>query len=719
MLLVWLAATVVLAARPAAALDEATGLYAVQGGETSYRWSSNHVDIPLRAGSGPTLVTLTLGPSQWPGRQPPTVTLSAGGSQLASFAAPEHMRRYHVALPPSVTSLSLDTGVAQPPAGDRRWLGVTVYGASATASGLPLRAGGWALAITLATLLVITVLGWGARRGYGSVVALALLALGVRLALLGRAPPGWRTDEVVSLVDAWHLSRTARDHLGHLLPLGAQEALGDWISPLLTYLELPLVALLGPQRLVGRVVTAAFGALAAPLCYLLARELPLATSARPPQLENDTPWTPRRLAWIAGVVAGLVAALAPGQIFLSRNGLPPALVPTCWAAALLAAVLFLKRGGRREAVVLAAIAGVALYAYPTMKLAVPLLLALAGVLALRRYGWGALRRWLPAAPLLVLLWLPFAYVTLFVPASSTRLDQTALAAGSWGEWLAAWWRGYSIYFLPGFYYGSGDGSPIRGVPGHGTELLATAPLVVAGLFVLLWKIIASYKGEKAQSAIRNPQSVIPWLLLLGALLIAPLPASLTQPSPHAYRAATIAPLYALLCGLGAAALLGLLRRFVPARAGRVVQLAAVVLLAGAFVWQASGWLRDYTQHYPPARAWENQDGLAEAMRRAVAHTPSYDETWISYQNINEPYIYLLAARPMPPAESQALIEVRREPGHLNDILSVGRYRFVEVDTIPRDLPVVDAIPDTFGGPAFVLQRWEQDGKRILVLRRMD
>ena len=148
------------------------------------------------------------------------------------------------------------------------------------------------------------------------------------------------------------------------------------------------------------------------------------------------------------------------------------------------------------------------------------------------------------------------------------------------------------------------------------------------------------------------------------ILLAPLPASLTQPSPHSYRAALIAPLYALLAGLGAAALLQLLARIPRARLRRAAQAAAAALLVVALGWQAGAWFRDYARDYPPQQAWENQDGLLEAMTRAIRYAPGFDEIWISYQNINEPYIYLLAARPMPPAQAQAQIQADARAGAL-------------------------------------------------------
>jgi 4-amino-4-deoxy-L-arabinose transferase-like glycosyltransferase len=652
------------------------------------------------------VVRLSVGPSRWDGRGEVGVTLYDGRQALAAFAAPDQVRHYHAALAPSATTLTLQAPVERPPAGEKRWLGVTLYGLEAQASGLPLRAAAQAAVPAAALVLVAIGLVATARRGHAIIAVLMLLALGVRVVLLRVTPPGFRPDEVVSLVDAWNIALTGRDHLGNLLPLGAQEAFGDWISPLLTYLELPAVALFGPEPLVGRLITALVGTLAAPLLYVLARALGL----------------PKPAAFCAG----LVAALSPWQIFMSRIALPPALVPTFWTLCLLAGLLLIQRGGRGEALLLALIAGTALYAYPTLKLAVPLLVAWAAALALLRHGWGAAWRWLPAAPLLALLWLPFAYVTLFNPASSTRLSQAAIQAGSWREWLAAWWSGYTVYFRPDFYYWSGDGSSIRGVPGYGAELLAGAPLVLVGLIMLVWRGIAdcrlqigAWRAASNQAAISNPQPRLTWLFVLGALLLAPLPASLTQPSPHAYRAATIAPLYALAAGLGTATLFQLLARVRRDQLRRATQGAFAVLLSAALVWQAGAWFSSYVQNYPPRQAWANQDGLLDAMKRAIAHTAGFDEVWVSYTSVNVPYIYLLAAQPLPPHEAKRLIQVTRVPGYFNDVTSIGRYRFVSAADLPRDLPALEAIPDRYGEAAFLIQAWQQQSKRILIVRRME
>ncbi|NTW97421.1 MAG: hypothetical protein HGB28_02605, partial [Oscillochloris sp.] len=354
----WLATLAFLLARPAASIDTVSGLYTAESDNgRSYRWSGDRVVIPLARQSGATDLTLQLAAFRWVGRESPGLMLRDDSGELARITAPDNLRRYRMLLPPGTTALTIDSAVDRPPGSDPRWLGFTLYDVVARPSGLPVGALWLGLALLPVFLAAALAMAWAVPRGLGAPLLLFGLALALRSIQLDHSPPGWRVDEVVSLVDAWSLARTGRDHLGHLLPLGAFEALGDWISPLLTYLELPFVAIVGPQPLVGRLVTATVGALAAPLGYGLARALGLGR--------------------VGALATGLAAALSPWQIAITRSALPPALVPTCWTLCLLAGVSFVRRIDRRSALGLALAAGLALYAYPTLKLAVPLLVALA------------------------------------------------------------------------------------------------------------------------------------------------------------------------------------------------------------------------------------------------------------------------------------------------------------------------------------------------------
>jgi hypothetical protein len=778
-LCVWALALLVFIRLPAASAERALGLYAREGGDQPFAWTASQATFPLRAGSGPTRVALRLSAGLWPGRQPPQLSLASDGGALATFVAPGQARTYRLLLPPTADALLLRSTVVQPPGRDPRWLGVQLLGIEASASGWPTRAAADALLIALASLPLALMVAWAFRRGYALVAGLTGLGLLLRAIQLTGVPPGFFQDEAVSLVDALHLAQTGRDHLGHFLPLGALEAFGDWISPLFTYLAVPVVALFGPSLLAGRILAATLGALAIPAAYGLARAL--------------------RLPKVAALVVALVVAISPWQILRTRVATPPALVPLCWTLLLLAALLFVRRGGRREALWLALAAGVGVYAYPTMKLAVPLLTGLAIVLAYVRLRGGRpttddrrpttddqrpttndpfdtaqgrqrpvtdddqetpnsqtrhatlreiVRNWLPAALLRALLWMPLAAVTLLNPDSAMRAQSKLLRADTLVAWLGQWAAGYAGYFLPAFYYQTGDLS--NGMPGQGVQLPVEAPLLLVGLGALLWRCmrndwrleIGGRYGRREQSPISNLQSRTEYWLLFGALVIAPLPASLMFPNPHLTRALIAAPGYALLVGLGLAALLPSRRPTTDNRRPTNDQRpttseesypltpishppspiphlrkVAPALVALALLWQGGLRFGDYLREFPAVISTKYQDGMFETMRAAVRLAPRYDEVWID-DRMTFPYIFVLAAQPMPPAQAQAQIRVQHGRTTFNTVTALGQYRFTNLAALPNDLPVREALPTNIGGPGFVLQEWSADGRKILIVRRM-
>lgn len=691
--------------RPSGApLERASGTYAAEGGDERFRWSGSHVVAPLDPHSGPTLVRLRIGAETWPGRASPTHVQLAAGDVTAELQLTGTPRVVQFLAPPAALTLHIDTPVARPPGVEQRWLGVQLYDLRTIANGWPLRQATVALLLALLLLAGLLLFYRLSRAGYATLALITVAGFALRVYRLPDSPPGLHRDEVVSLVDAWSLLHTGRDHLGHLLPLASFEAYGDWISPLLTYLEVPAVALLGPGLPAARGITVLVGTLAIPLAYALARTLG---------------W-PR----VAGLAAALVTALSPWQIFLSRVAIPPALAPASWMLCLLAAASVVARGRRSDALWLALACGLGLYTYPTMKLAVPLLLVLAVVLCGIRWRRTQPARerlrvlfatYAPAVALLALLWLPFVVDLLANPNGGDRFAQIGLSAATPLAWLGLWLRNYLVYWLPDLYYITGDTRKIiRGVPGHGVALLIEAPLVLAGLVALLGRVA----GINVVAATQRHSRLLA-ALLLGAILIAPLPASLTNSNPHVFRAAMVAPGYALLAGIGAAvlwALLGRLPRHWPEILRPLGALALVVVLS----WQSWSWYHALLDKYPSQAAltWFYADNELEAMRRVVAHAADYDQVLIDDDSIGRPYIYLLAAGAMPAAEAQAAIEVQRQPREVNIVRQLGRYHFADLSSqpVPLDLPAIEVIPERFGGAGYVLQEWQRGPERILVVR---
>lgn len=700
-LVVFLVCLAALVRQPVVALDRAAGLYQVETGDSQFRWTSSQAAFPLIPFSGPTQLDIHVSYPNWPGKPADTtITLETDTGMQAVANITAEQRQIQLLLPPGTSLLRLHTPVWRAPGGDWRWLGVQVLHINATPSGLPLQA--LAESLLAALLSVPLALGgaWLVRRGYGSILAISLLGLGLRLLWLADSPPLMHRDELVSMVDAWHLAQTGRDHLGHVLPVASFEAYGDWISPLLTYLLLPWVAIFGPQPIVARLVVAIVGALAIPVIYGLGRELRLP---------------------VAATCAALVAALSPWQIFLSRVAIPPALVATTLTLVLWAALRFVRRAGRRDALLLALAAGVAIYAYPTLKMVVPLLLACTLLLALARHRWNLARRWLPAALLLALLWLPFTLDTLLNPLSGSRLQLIALKSASAGAWLMAWWHNYRIYFEPRLYYGTGGiRKIIQGLPNQGLAL-SIERVLLAGLLMLPLLLFQRRNATRSGTPLETTLPGYAVVLLAAAVLIAPLPASLTNGNPSTFRAAPVAPLYALLVGIGAAAWWRLLG-WLPTRAQLPTRGLAALLIALALAAESGAWFATLVQQYPAAasQTWFYADGELETMQHVVRAAPQFDEVWLDTSSIGRPYIFLLAAQPMEPTAAQAQLVVDRRPPEINAVTQLGRYHFLDFPQahVPGALPVLEAVPTHTGGAGYLLQAWQRGPTRILVVRSM-
>lgn len=536
-LLIWVGVLGFLLAQPTLDRTALRGVFVGESPDAAFRWTSSQVSIPLAARAGPTILDLTLAAGMWPGRAPIAATLTSPGIPGVVLPLVDRPRHIIVLLPAQADTATLDVRADPGPSGDRRYLGVRLYGARAQASGLPFRALLMASGVTLLVVLLGFGLRWCAARGWLLIGLATLIGLGLRVWALDILPPGFFQDEAVSAVDAWNLLQTGRDHLGHLLPLGAFKSFGDWVSPLLTYTQLPFIALFGPGPLGARLAAALAGTLAIPAAYAVMCEL---------RCERPT-----------AALVGLVVAISPWQILRSRVASPPALVPLCWLLVLWTGLRLIRLGRRQDALWLALAAGLGLYSYPTMKLTVPLLAA--GAVALACWAGSAgpagavmglkarlqaigllLGRWWWAGVALGVLWLPFVQLTLFNTNSAMRASRKILRADSVMDWLAQWSDGYTSYLRPDLYFLSGD--PSNG-SSQGVQLTLELPLLALGLVALVWLAFGWRKAERMQ-----PLQY--WLVVLAAVL-APLPASLMAPNPHLTRALIIAPIYAVVVGLGA------------------------------------------------------------------------------------------------------------------------------------------------------------------------
>jgi hypothetical protein len=102
------------------------------------------------------------------------------------------------------------------------------------------------------------------------------------------------------------------------------------------------------------------------------------------------------------------------------------------------------------------------------------------------------------------------------------------------------------------------------------------------------------------------------------------------------------------------------------------------------------------------------------MRAASAYADQYDEVRVDWERLHQPYIYLLAVQPAPSRSLSAQLEWHTD--YYNRTGSVGKFVFEDYD-YPDRLPTLEAFPDRFGNPAFLVQEWYDEGTCALLVRQ--
>jgi len=527
----------------------------------------------------------------------------------------------------------------------------------------------------------VRLLDWRLQVATATTVGLVL-----RCWQLARVPPGLNQDEAVYGYDAYSILMTGRDHLGHPFPFAGLETFGDWSLPLLTFLSVPVVALFGLRVEALRGLTAVFGVAGVPLVYFLAARL-----------------TGRRSA---GLAAAWALAVLPWSVHLSRWAIIPSIVPTMVAATMLVAVWALQTRNARGLVLAAILAGLTTASYHAMKVYVPLLVMLAAAVYWREF-WRM--RWEPllyAGLALVALAGPSLYLTLRDPGGGARLAQTSvLNDSSFSLGLMA--HQYGSYFSPAFWFTSGDGNPMHLPPGQGLFPLVAAPLLLIGLAVLVWKALRGVDRVARDGA----------RFLLGAIVLYPVPGSLTVPNPHVLRAAHVLPLAVVVAAVGVVALADLASRPSRVRLKLTPVVAGLVILALA----ASASLelgRAYTDYFGPYRdrvAEPFHTGVGEALAYVDRNEADVEAIWLPGR-MNSVYIYVLFYRRWSPEDVHRRLVVRRDPPNWNYVESIGKYRFGDPPEFePGEVRFTSRLPD--GTPAYEVISGLVGAQRVLVLRQ--
>lgn len=355
-----------------------------------------------------------------------------------------------------------------------------------------------------------------------TLAVLTLAAAAARFAFLGSVPPGLHVDEAFNILDA----RAVIDGWRPIfLPTNAGR------DVLYTYLQAPLLALIGDRLGVARSASALVGSLTVPLVWWMVRSIGPGTDA-----SDGSNVDARRVRRTALTAAALLAATY-WHLHFSRFGIRAILLPALVAVLLArwsrAATADEPHARRRAAMDSGFVLGLAAYAHPAGRALIALPAAHALWRTARRRDGTALRTLGIAAAVGALIALPLVVQWLAHPWQATG---HAVEVSILGGGLAA--VADNAARVAGMFNVAGDAAMWRNVPGR------PAFEFVSGAAFLIGLALAVRQAMRGRD-----WAVLAVIALVGLVL----PSVLTDGAPNFSRAIGVLPVAAWLAAVGAVA----------------------------------------------------------------------------------------------------------------------------------------------------------------------
>src|SRR4030042_2165539 len=345
-------------------------------------------------------------------------------------------------------------------------------------------------------------------------LVLAVILLFVILSRLFRItdiPPSVYWDEASIGYNAYSVLTTAKDEWGEFLPLHFR-AFGDFKLPVYIYSTIPFVKILGLNPLSTRLPSVFYSLISVILLYLLAKKI--------------------SGSGLVGIVSAFIFSVIPWFFIFSRTGYEASAGLAFFLLAFYAFILSRKEGKWFIVSTISLIASI--YSYNSFSILSPpsFLLFIATFVYERRKNISKYILYLLLNIILFFLALVPIARLFILDAGALRFTAVSFQ-GSLFEKILAITQNYFSHFSYKFLFSVGDGNLRSNIQGFGELYLISLALLISGLIYI-------FKKRKFEL-----------LLVLGVLLIACIPASITRETPHALRTILFAPFASIMIGLGA------------------------------------------------------------------------------------------------------------------------------------------------------------------------
>lgn len=538
--------------------------------------------------------------------------------------------------------------------------------------------------------------------------AIILVAILLRFYKLGSNPPGLYWDETVFGYDAYSILKTGQDHHGNFLPLFF-ESFGDWKLPVYHYLLVPSIAIFGLNEFAIRFPSAFFGTLTVLLTYFLVQKLfdmpknrnsnssLIAHSPREALSEVEGAKRGHSSLKSVALLTTLFLAISPWHIQFSRGGFESTAGLFFVVSGIYLFLLVIDDRKKKPtfafflpaiALASAVLLTLSMYTYHAYRIFTPLLLA-----ALIFIFFSEIKKNLSKILLLafvsLIIFLPLLIFTLS-PQGRLRADsQSAFQSTDFKKadldynqkskkplrfmskylyqkpiyysYIAL--NAYVDHFSPIFLFLRGDQIGRHSQVDMGQTYVFDA-------FLLLFAIFA-YKNMQ----INGRKLMVAWLLL------APIPAMIVTPTPHAYRTLQMAIPLAFFSAIGA-------YHFFSQKKIWPIRCLMIIII----IYYLATFLHLLFIHYPMKFSPDWQDGNRRMVQLVKEFQDKFENVYIT--NDGEAYIYLLFYQKYDPQKFIA-------EGGTKD--AFGKYRFVSSDYNIYDI----------GRILYVSPSWQKvDGKNL-------
>jgi 4-amino-4-deoxy-L-arabinose transferase-like glycosyltransferase len=445
----------------------------------------------------------------------------------------------------------------------------------------------------------------------------------IRFTDIDKVPVSLYWDEVSSGYNSYSILRTGKDEFGKSFPI-VFRAFDDDKMPLNIYLSTIPIKLFGLNEFSVRFTSAVAGTLSILFLFLIAQEVTKENKKGQIQI---------------ALLAAFLLALTPWHIIFSRTGFE---ANVAFYFSLVGTYFFLK-ALRREILIFVAVVFFAMsfYTYRSSVVMVPLLLV--GLTFLyrkitlskenRRSFLFSLFIFILLISPLVLYWIKSGdvraqQVSVFNPENvslSTSITHQSQAGNTFFSkiffnrrivYLTQSAQNYMSHFSPNFLFLKGDGNARHAVKDRGLLYIWELPFILAGIFYF-------YKTNKKGF----------WVLMTW-LLISPVAASLSVPSPHALRSLPMVAPLTIFCAGGMNYLL--CKVGMKKKAKKFAFTALLVLITASFIY----FMPKYIYHNTVTASADWGDGYKQLVLEVMKYQPEYEKVIIT-GHYWQPYAYVL------------------------------------------------------------------------------